>query len=72
MRTIRILHQDDEVSWGFTSPDIPGLVGGGDTFAEAREMAEGAVRFAIDIGELDAPHDVVVEHYVREAARSAA
>jgi predicted RNase H-like HicB family nuclease len=66
MRTIRVIHVGDDVSWGFTSPDVPGLFGGGETFEEAREMAEGAVRFTLETD------DVTVEHYVPEPARSAA
>jgi predicted RNase H-like HicB family nuclease len=63
VQTIRILHEEEEGAWGFTSPDIPGLVGGGDSYAEARQMAEEAVRFFLETD------DVIVEHYVPEAAR---
>lgn len=63
METYRLLHHCDDVCWWFESPDIPGMTGGGASYAESRKMGEEAVRFALE------RDDVIVEHYVPEAAR---
>jgi predicted RNase H-like HicB family nuclease len=67
MDTIRILHhQAPGYGWSFESPDIPGLVGGTDTY-DARH-AEEAARFALVCAAeeqgLPAPADLRFEHYV--------
>ncbi|HKG39067.1 MAG TPA: hypothetical protein VKB25_08785 [Conexibacter sp.] len=52
MRTIRITHHDEgSYGWWFTSPDIPGLVGGPDNdadFEAACRWAEDAVSFHLE------------------------
>ncbi|WP_210491252.1 hypothetical protein [Patulibacter sp. SYSU D01012] len=46
----RILHHHEApFGWWFNSPDLPGLTGGGDdSFAAAKERAEGAARFHLE------------------------
>lgn len=52
MRTIRITHHDEgSYGWWFTSPDVPGLVGGPDNdadFEAACRWAEDAVQFLLE------------------------
>jgi hypothetical protein len=72
MRTIRIRHHhEDGYGWSFSSPDLPGLIGGPDNdgdYAASCRHAESAVRFSLkcdaeERGEL-APPDVAIEHFV--------
>jgi predicted RNase H-like HicB family nuclease len=65
MKTYRVLHEEEPgYGWGFTSPDVPDMIGGDDTYDESRRMAEEAVRFTLE------RDDVVVEHFVPEATRT--
>jgi hypothetical protein len=41
---IRILHQRYGTGWIFTCPSLPGVAGGGRSFAESADAAEHAVR----------------------------
>ena len=44
--TIRIIHTERPgYGWGFESPDVPGLIGGSDSYEQAHEESEAAVRF---------------------------
>lgn len=49
MTSVRILHHHEPpYGWSFDSPDLPGLVGGDDTFAQSRARAESAARFHLE------------------------
>ncbi|HXA54976.1 MAG TPA: hypothetical protein VNV37_08900 [Solirubrobacteraceae bacterium] len=67
MRTIRILHHyEPGYGWSFDSPDIPELIGGGDSYDAAG--AERAAQFALACNAekrgVEAPDDLVFEHFV--------
>jgi predicted RNase H-like HicB family nuclease len=63
--TVRVIYRQEEGRWSFTSPDIPGWIGGGECFEEARALAEEGAGFALGItDELGPRSDVVLEHYV--------
>jgi predicted RNase H-like HicB family nuclease len=67
MNTIRILHQHEPgYGWSFESPDIPGLIGGSDTYdsANAEEAAKFALTCAAEEQGLPAPTDLTFKHYV--------
>jgi predicted RNase H-like HicB family nuclease len=67
MTTIRILHQHEpSYGWSFESPDVPGLIGGSDTYdaANAEEAAKFALACAAEEKGLPAPTDLVFKHYV--------
>jgi hypothetical protein len=74
MDAIRVLHRHEPgYGWSFESPDIPDLIGGGDTCDQAH--AEEAARFALaraadEQGRL-APTDLIFEHYMRASAAPA-
>jgi hypothetical protein len=71
METIRILHHHAPgYGWSFDSTDVPGLIGGTESYDAAN--AEEAARFAPtcladERGEV-APVDLIFEHYVPAAA----
>lgn len=49
MISVRILHHHEPpYGWSFDSPDLPGLIGGDDTFAQSRARAESAARFHLE------------------------
>ncbi len=49
MTVVRMLHQHEQsYCWYFSSPDLPGLVGGADTYAEAKSQSESAARFHLE------------------------
>jgi predicted RNase H-like HicB family nuclease len=67
MQTIRILHHHEPgYGWSFDSPDIPGMIGGTDSFDE--KHAEEAAKFTLTcIAEEQgrpAPSELKFEHYV--------
>lgn len=49
MTSVRILHHHEPpYGWSFDSPDLPGLIGGDETFAQSRARAESAARFHME------------------------
>jgi predicted RNase H-like HicB family nuclease len=56
--TVRLLYRQDEDTWVVTSPDAPRWTLVADTYAEAHQLAEEGVRFALE------RDDLTVEHYV--------
>lgn len=49
MIVVRMLHQHDQpYGWYFSSPDLLGLVGGADTYAESQSQSEAAARFHLE------------------------
>jgi predicted RNA binding protein YcfA (HicA-like mRNA interferase family) len=56
--TVRVLYRQDEDTWVATSPDVPRWTVVADTYAEAHQLAEDGVRFALE------RDDLTVEHYV--------
>ena len=56
--TVRVLYRQDEDTWVATSPDVPRWTVVADTYAEAHQLAEEGVRFALE------RDDLAVEHYV--------
>ncbi len=58
MDRIRVIYEQDEDTWVATSPEIPGWTAIGDSFEEARELAEEGVRFALE------REDVEVQHFI--------
>lgn len=75
MDIIRILHHHQPgYGWSFESPDIPGLIGGGDTYDQAQ--AEDAARFALKCAAQErgqpAPAELRFEHYLPAGTASAA
>ena len=67
MQTIRILHHHEPgYGWSFDSPDIPGMIGGTDSYDE--KHAEEAAKFTLtciaeEQGRL-VPSKLKFEHYV--------
>lgn len=75
MDTIRILHQTEPgYGWNFDSPDIPGLVGGSESYdpAYAKEAARLALTWATEERGLPASADLTFEHYVPAGVAAAA
>jgi len=67
MDTIRILHhQSPGYGWSFESPEIPGLIGGSDTYdaAHAEQAARFALACAAEEQGLPAPTELTFAHYV--------
>jgi len=67
METIRILHHHAPgYGWSFDSPDVPGLIGGTESYdaANAEEAARFALTCAADERGEAAPTDLTFEHYV--------
>jgi len=67
METIRILHHHEPgYGWSFDSPDIPGMIGGTDSYDEKR--AEEVAKFTLTcISEeqgCPVPSELKFEHYV--------
>jgi len=67
MQTIRILHHHEPgYGWSFDSPDIPGMIGGTDSYDE--KHAEDAAKFTLTcIAEEQGrpvPSELKFEHYV--------
>lgn len=68
MEQIRILHTHEPgYGWYFTSPDVPGLTGGDESYAAAHARAEDVVRWhraaeAAERGQVAS--DVEVVHFV--------
>lgn len=56
--TVRVLYRQDQDTWVASSPDVPRWTVVADTYAEAHQLAEDGVRFALE------RDDVTVEHYV--------
>jgi predicted RNA binding protein YcfA (HicA-like mRNA interferase family)/predicted RNase H-like HicB family nuclease len=56
--TVRVLYRQDEDTWVASSPDVPRWTVVADTYAEAHQLAEEGVRFALE------REDLTVEHYV--------
>jgi predicted RNase H-like HicB family nuclease len=55
---VRVLYRQDEDTWAASSPDVPRWTLVADTYAEAHQLAEKGVRFALE------RDDLTVEHYV--------
>jgi hypothetical protein len=67
METIRILHHHEPgYGWSFDSPDIPGLVGGTESYdaSHAEEAAVFALACAAEEQGEPAPTNLTFEHYV--------
>jgi hypothetical protein len=67
METIRILHHHAPgYGWSFDSPDVPGLIGGTESYdaANAEEAARFALACAADERGEAAPTNLTFEHYV--------
>jgi hypothetical protein len=67
MDTIRILHhRAPGHGWSFDSPDIPGLIGGTETYdvAHAEEASRFALACAAEEKGIPAPADLTFERYV--------
>ncbi len=67
MQTIRILHHHAlGHGWSFDSPDVPGLIGGTESYDEkhAEEAARFTLRCAAEEKGLSAPAELKFEHYV--------
>jgi hypothetical protein len=67
MQTIRILHHHEPgYGWSFDSPDVPGMIGGTDSYDE--KHAEEAARFTLeclaDEQGRHAPEKLKFEHYI--------
>ncbi len=56
--TVRVLYRQDEDTWVATSPDVPRWIVVADTYADAHQLAEEGVRFALE------RDDLAVEHHV--------
>jgi predicted RNase H-like HicB family nuclease len=56
--TVRVLYRPDEDTWVTFSPDVPRWTVVADTYAEAHQLAQEGVRFALE------RDDLTVEHYV--------
>jgi predicted RNase H-like HicB family nuclease len=56
--TVRVLYRQDQDTWVASSPDVPRWTVVADTYAEAHQLAEDGVRFALE------RDDLTVEHYV--------
>lgn len=75
MLTVRILHHySSGYGWSFESPDIPGLVGGTDSYdpAYAEEAANFALASEAEERGTPPPTEVVFEHFVPAEMASAA
>jgi hypothetical protein len=79
MGSIRIIHTHDPgYGWSFTSPDLPGLVGGDVSYLAAQRRAEAAGRFAVECEAEEqgrSPADLsalVFEHVARERQAASA
>jgi predicted RNase H-like HicB family nuclease len=64
--TVRVLYRQDEDTWVASSPDVPRWTVVADTYAEAHQLAEEGVRFALE------RDDLTVEHYVPASVAVAA
>lgn len=67
MQTIRILHHHEPgYGWSFDSPDVPGLIGGTDSYDEkhAEEAATFTLTCLADEQGLSPPTKLKFEHYV--------
>lgn len=53
MPTVRIVYHQEGLQWWADSPDVDGFAAGGDSLAEARELAREGVAFYFDDQELD-------------------
>ena len=58
MEPIRVLYHTEDGTWWADSPDVPGWIGGADTFDETRRLVEEGIPWALE------RDDVVLEHYV--------
>jgi predicted RNase H-like HicB family nuclease len=58
MMTVRVLYRQDHDTWVASSPEIARWTVVADTYAEAHQLAEEGVRFALE------RDDLTVEHYV--------
>jgi predicted RNase H-like HicB family nuclease len=67
MDAIRIIHtREAGYGWTFESPDVPGLIGGADTYAESRAAAEAAVAFHFEEDPTADVKSLTFAHYVPE------
>lgn len=49
MDPVRILHKHwTGFGWSYTSPDVPSMTGGEDSYAESVRQAEAGVRFTLE------------------------
>jgi predicted RNA binding protein YcfA (HicA-like mRNA interferase family)/predicted RNase H-like HicB family nuclease len=55
---VRVLYRQDQDTWVASSPEVPRWTVVADTYAEAHQLAEEGVRFALE------RDDLTVEHYV--------
>jgi predicted RNase H-like HicB family nuclease len=56
--TVHVLYRQDQDIWVASSPEVPRWTVVADTYAEAHQLAEEGVRFALE------RDDLTVEHYV--------
>lgn len=67
-------HHEEGYGWSFESPELPGLVGGAESYEDARDVAEKAVAFHLEcVAEESgqAVPDYTLEHFVPESSRPA-
>jgi predicted RNase H-like HicB family nuclease len=60
MKIVHVIYEPDEDGWVAFSPDVPRWTTGGDSFDEAKRLAEEGVAFALDIGS----DEVELRHFV--------
>lgn len=77
MDTVRILHKHwgPGYGWSYTSPDVPSMTGGEDTYEASVREAEAGVRFTLECEADERGQDrpnlsgLTFEHYRTETAR---
>ncbi len=54
--TVRVLYRQDQDTWVASSPDMPRWTVVADTYAEAHQLSEEGVRFALERDDLTVQH----------------